>query len=117
MLSPLALSLKFTWSVPWSVSWSAMNFRKPPAAMKDNAGITVLVGTVAVSVRFRPLNAMGESAGLKSSNQSLPLEGLAIHSLIFTDVATLVAFATLAAFALGRFSIHPPVASGTRPTE
>ena len=67
MRSPLAESLKSTWSAPWARLSSASNLRWPSAAMNESAGMARLVNWLAVFVRsdrYRPLTSTGNAEGL-----------------------------------------------------
>src|SRR5437764_14227945 len=84
MVSPSALRANPAWSWPFEGEPSAVHFTKPRPAMKLSGAIAVLVwpdreGSL---LRYNPLRLTGALSKLNSSNQSSPLRGEAIHSLM-----------------------------------
>src|SRR5438067_9761713 len=94
-----------------------MNWRKPLAGMKLKAAMRVFVRLAGVSLRNRPPRETGNGSGLNSSNQSGPVVAVAIHSLIFSEVAAPSIAATFVALGVGSFNtqallIRPILLSG-----
>src|SRR5436305_15284752 len=89
MVSPSALRANPAWSWPFEGEPSAVHFTKPRPAMKLSGAIAVLIwpdreGSL---LRYNPLRLTGALSKLNSSNQSSPLRGEAIHSLMRKLVA------------------------------
>src|SRR5881394_1141836 len=86
--------------------------------MKDSAGILYfcrVVDEVRSSLNHRPPTATACGFGLKTSNQSSPEEGAAIHSLIFRLAGSPRLTAELGEAALGITSVQLVLPLGKRP--